>query len=111
MNYKTFREKLEKSGVIEKPQKKWTEPEFYVMTSARKLGVRFTRLAKLIELQAPKVIIESCEELIKTGLGYFTHELHTHKTCQDEQKIWTSSGKSNIKAERLYEKYKRSKNK
>ena len=38
MKYKTFRKKLEKSGVIEKPEKKWTEPELYVMTHARKLG-------------------------------------------------------------------------
>jgi len=111
MKYKTFRKKLEKSGVIEKPEKKWTEPELYVMTHARKLGERFTRLAKLMELQAPKEIIDSCEELIKTGLEYFTHELYTHKTSKGEKKIWTSSGKSNIQAERLYEKYKRSKKK
>ena len=111
MKYKTFREKLEKSGVIEKPEKKWTEPELYVLTHARKLGERFTRLSKLIEMKAPKIIIEDCEELIKTALDYFTHELYTHKTSKGEKKIWTSSGKSNIQAERLYEKYKRSKKK
>ena len=111
MKYKTFREKLEKSGVIEKPQKKWTEPELYVMTHARKLGERFTRLAKLMEMKAPKEMIDSCEELIKTALDYFTHELYTYKTSKGEKKIWTSSGKSNIQADRLYKKYKRSKKK
>ena len=108
MKYYTFRKKLEKAGIINKPQKIFTQPELDAIHWARRLSDRISRLGRLMAMRAPDIIIEKEEELVRKGLEEFTEAMFLHKKFENE-KILTIKGKDEAVTERLYRKYLRKK--
>ena len=108
MKYITFIKKLENAGIINKPQKIFTKPELDTMHCAKRLGNRMNSLGRLMAVEAPDIVIENQEELVREGLEEFTKAMFLHKKFENE-KILTVKGKDIDIAERIYKKYLRKK--